>query len=234
MNDQKNKSASKSPNSSEDEKDYLEKQFLDNCNIEDLPLPIKELNDYYKNVLVFEVMKSGCNRQIAEYVIFKYQKLEEKDVEKLYDLKANYDKIKPTIFNIIKKEVKENIGKNIQISEEDQNIDLTIFEDEIEELSKDIQKEKEELKNKSEDVENCIKFSLIQIMKNKDKNKDNKNFVDSKEKFYEKNEAVIEAALRKIKKIVNDDEEYKAFQDEYKVIINKQKEKNKENNKDKK
>ena len=51
------------------EDDELENAFLDDCNIDDLPLPNPELTDY--QIELREVMKSGCNLQIAEYALIK-------------------------------------------------------------------------------------------------------------------------------------------------------------------
>ena len=50
--------------------DELEDEFL-KCNLEDLPLPIKKLEDF--EFEINEVMKSGCNRQIAEYSLLEYK-----------------------------------------------------------------------------------------------------------------------------------------------------------------
>ena len=63
---------STSSNTSDKEMEYLEKEFL-NCDVNDIPVPkTDEIGDYEREVL--EVMKTGCNRQIAEYVIIEYKK----------------------------------------------------------------------------------------------------------------------------------------------------------------
>ena len=55
------------------------------------------------------------------------------------------------------------------------------------------------------------------------KNKDGKTkkFFEDREKYIQKREAVIEACLRKVKKIVNDEEEYNKF---FKEFMEKNKE----------
>jgi len=47
------------------------------------------------------------------------------------------------------------------------------------------------------------------------KEEDNIKFLEKKKKFNEKRDAVIESALRRVKKIVNDENEYKIFYKDY-------------------
>ena len=71
------------------EKDELEEEFL-KCKIEDLPIPKKELENFQFEVR--EVMKSGCNLQIAEYALMKY------DIQKnLSQIKEEYDHYKQNL-----------------------------------------------------------------------------------------------------------------------------------------
>ena len=80
-------------NSSDNEKDFLEEEFL-KLKIEDIPIPKKGLEKYEPDIQ--EVMKSGCNRQIAEYAIEGIKELEESPEnksKKLIDLREEYRSI---------------------------------------------------------------------------------------------------------------------------------------------
>ena len=206
-------------NSSDKEKDFLEEEFL-KCNIEDLPIPKEGLEEYEKEIQ--EVMKSGCNRQIAEYVFLEYKNLEDEEEKeekekvrkkkKLYELRKDYEKYKNSLIekvveNVIAK--LKNEGKEIQDFK-----DIEGYEDEIDEIL-----ENEDLnailKEKNIDnIESYIKhFIYLEIEKMVPEKK--KEFKEKRDLYIEKREAVIEAALRKIKKIVNDENEYKIFYKNY-------------------
>ena len=202
-------------NSSDKEKDFLEEEFL-KCNIEDLPIPREELKDYEKEIQ--EVMKSGCNRQIAEYVFLEYKNLEdeeEKDSKKkkLCELKKDYEQkhknslIEKVTEKVIDKLIKEN--KDIQDFK-----DIEGYEDEIDEIL-----ENEDLnailKEKNIDnIESYIKHFIYLEIENMNQ-EEKKKFKETWDLYIERREAVIEAALRKIKKIVNDENEYKIFYKNY-------------------
>ena len=202
-------------NSSDKEKDFLEEEFL-KCNIEDLPIPREELKDYEKEIQ--EVMKSGCNRQIAEYVFLEYKNLEdeeEKDSKKkkLCELKKDYEQKHKN--SLIEKVTEKVIDKLIKENKEIQDFkDIEGYEDEIDEIL-----ENEDLnailKEKNIDnIESYIKhFIYLEIEKMVPEKK--KEFKETRDLYIEKREAVIEAALRKIKKIVNDENEYKIFYKNY-------------------
>ena len=53
------------------------------------------------------------------------------------------------------------------------------------------------------------------IKDRKDKDGKTIKFFEDREKYIKKRESVIEACLRKVKKIVNDEEEYNKFYKEY-------------------
>ena len=210
---------STSSNSSDKEKDFLEEEFL-KCSIDDIPVPKEGLEKYEKEVL--EVMKSGCNRQIAEYVILEYKKLEEeekkenKNNKSLYELKEEYDKIGTKVINAAIQDLEKDINKNEKKVEENE-LPLEGFEDEIEEIMENPKIQKLKESNNNEGLEN-IEYNILFNLKN---NIDSLN-EETKEKFYslrkayvDKREAVIEAALRHVKKIVNDDNEYKKFYKAY-------------------
>ena len=103
---------------------------------------------------------------------------------------------------------------SIELDTNNNNIKLDGYENEIDEIleSEVLYKIKKENKKNLDNVEKYAKYYLNQYLI---KEKDNKEFVDKRKKYYEKREAVIEASLRKVKKIVNDEEEYKKFYEEY-------------------
>ena len=120
------------------EDDELENAFLDDCNIDDLPLPNPELTDY--QIELREVMKSGCNLQIAEYALIKL-----KIKTELKELKGNYNNEKKSImddvqdnFDSIFNEIKEGEGK------QNQN-DISINENKDKNKENDIEKYYEEI-----------------------------------------------------------------------------------------
>ena len=185
-----------SSNSSDKEIDFLEEEFL-KCNPDDLPVPKEEIKIYNDEVL--EVMKSGCNRQIAEHVMIKYKKLEDEEgKDKLVDLKAKYVEKKIIFFEKV---------KNILQNQDDNKMSEVLgkYEEEINEFG-----ENNKDKNKNE-----IRYVINNLLEKQDKDEETKQFSEAREKYYRKREAVIEAALRKVKKIVNDKEEYKKFFKEY-------------------
>lgn len=201
-------------NPTDEEKDILEEEFL-KLTEDDIPTPIEEIAVYEPEVQ--EIMKSGCNRQIAEYAILKYKKIEDNDKnsEKLYKLREEYNKLKNPIItntvNSIEKLVnmdnpdKKNINYDIQLNE---------YEDEIEEIIKN-EKIQKMIENNIFTLEIAQKFAKYYLKANINEEKDQKQFLEKRKAFYDKREAVIEAALRKVKKIVNDKEAYKIFYKEY-------------------
>ena len=205
------KKITNSSNSSDNEKDFLEEEFL-KLKIEDIPIPKAGLEDYELDIQ--EVMKSGCNRQIAEYVIEGIKKLEESQdnkSKKLIDLRKEYR-------NIIKKAIEDTINDlddhitNKKSTYGDRELDD--YDDEIDEIlnSDKIQKAKNANDDLNlENIEKIAKYYLDENLKKIDKG----NLEEKKKEYNEKREAVIEAALRKIKKIVNDEKEYDIFYKNY-------------------
>ena len=190
------KKNSVSSNSSDKEIDFLEEEFL-KCVPDDLPVPKEEIKIYNDEVL--EVMKSGCNRQIAEHVMIKYKNLEDKEgKDKLVDLKAKYVEKKKTFFEKVKNILQnQNDNKSSEV--------LGKYEEEINEF----------WENNKEKNKNEIRYVINNLLEKQDKDEEIKQFSEAREKYDRKREAVIEAALRKVKKIVNDKEEYKKFFKEY-------------------
>ena len=202
------------------EDDELENAFLDDCNIEDLPLPNPELTDY--QIELREVMKSGCNLQIAEYALIKL-----KIKTELEGLKGNYNNEKKSImddvqdnFDSIFNEIKEGEGKqnqnDISINEnkdKDKENDIEKYYEEVDEIMATKLLEKQEIQGI--DI-NLLKKKLLEKFEEILKSSDNREkFIEARENYQKKREAIIEAALRIVKKIVNDENEYKKFEKEY-------------------
>jgi len=187
---------SQSQNSSDKEIDFLEEEFL-KCDPNDLPVPKKEIEIY--NYQVLEVMKSGCNRQIAEYVMLEYKKLEDAEQKEKDNKKETLEKLRKNYFDKL-----DNIIKDKKNSADKENIpkdDSNEYEEEINEFW-DSNKEMDK---------NEIKNILHKVLKEKANDEETKQLVYDMEIYRRKRDAVIEAALRKVKKIVNDKEEYKKF-----------------------
>ena len=202
------------------EDDELENAFLDDCNIDDLPLPNPELTDY--QIELREVMKSGCNLQIAEYALIKL-----KIKTELEKLKGNYNNEKKSImddvqdnFDSIFNEIKEGEGKQnqndisiIENKDKDKENDIEKYYEEIDEIMETKLLEKQEIQGI--DI-NLLKKKLLEKFEEILKSSDNREkFIEARENYQKKREAIIEAALRIVKKIVNDENEYKIFEKEY-------------------
>jgi hypothetical protein len=227
----KDRKKSPSSNSNDNEKDFLEEEFL-KFNIDEIPIPISEIEIYDEEVQ--EVMKSGCNRQIAEYALLKYKEIEDSEAKengegykKLIDLKKEYQN---HMLPIIKRtwDALKNFLQNPVIKTEETNLEG--YDDEIEKILtnpdiEQIMKEKEK-KKLMQPPEYYAKFFLKEEI---DKYEEKDNFTKARNSFIEKREAVIEFALRKVKKIVNDEKEYDIFSQEYNQYQKKEKAKNKNN-----
>lgn len=211
-----------SQNSIDKELDLLEDEFL-KCEIDEIPIPKKELKEYESDVK--EVMKSGCNRQIAEYVILKYKNLE--DEEKNKEVKDKEFKSLPQLrkeYNINKrpmiKKAIESIDENIKKNKDDykgQKIEMEGYEDELDEIlnSEEINELKKDDKIKKEvNLADLARFYVNKYLTSL-KEDEEKKFQESRKKYYDKRDAVIEFALREVKKIVNDQKEYEKFYREY-------------------
>ena len=205
--------------------DELEDEFL-KCNLEDLPLPIKKLEDF--EFEINEVMKSGCNRQIAEYSLLEYEsdlfqpepkneheKSKDSIKKTLSELKNEYKKSKKSI-----KENMPNIDYYINTAKYEKD-EKSTYEEEADEIFEENIKEIEGNSNyKIEDTDAIKEFimsdfkSRVEALESKDK----EIFVKSRKNYRDKRDAIIEAALRLVKKIVNDEKEYKKFEEGYKKL----------------
>ena len=230
-------------NNDNKDKDFLEEEFL-NCKLEDIPLPIDKIEEDLEEE-VEEVMKSGCNRQIAEYVILKYQELknDEDGKPKLIDFKNNYVKSRDEYFNEIKKNIKTKKNEfeiiKAYISQKDNRENINdkyidqLVDDKLRDYMEEIKKITENYKNNDKDNEinsdeyrETIKYILFKnlfIEAQRDNDEKLNKFFEERKKYIQKRDAVVEACLRKVKKIVNDEEEYNKFYKEYKEIMKKNK-----------
>ena len=212
--------------------DFLEEELL-KCDIKDIPIPNDDIEDLEEEVI--EVMKSGCNRQIAEYVILKYKEMkdEENGKLKLIIFKKNYLKSREEYF----KEIKGKITDNKNVIEEVKKEYLKIsnkkeFEEKsfeqflcnkLKNYEDDIKKFSEEKNNENNDIKSeeflisikCKLYMDLYIQDKTTRDEKAKKFFEDREKYIKKREAVIESCLRKVKNIVNDEKEYNKFYEEY-------------------
>ena len=197
------------------EKDELEEEFLNNCRLEDLPIPKKELEKFQFEVE--EVLKSGCNLQIAEYSLLQY------DIENnLGEYKDKYNDLKEKFMNNLSGEISvyynnltenNNINKNEYQDDDEEKDKKKEFDEEAEEIfQKNIDKF-EKMKDRTKDQ---IKGGLMNLFKIRvEKSEDKEIFLNAKREYIKKRDALIESALRLVKKIVNDENEYKKFHENY-------------------
>ena len=204
--------------------DDMENEFLTlSEKIIDKLKPKKELSTF--EIDINEIMKSGCNRQIAEYVLMKYN-----IQEKLKEENQKYIASKKEIIN----DIINKLGTKLDnlLKDENRKDDVVEYEPLYEEIYDEIV---EYLLNKNPksiiDI-NFIKNGVVKLLSTENINFD--KFKNEKEIYVKKREPIIEAALRLVKKIVNnkrqkpdepeepeeskeleDSEEYKKFLEEY-------------------
>ena len=202
------KTATSSQRNDKLERDELEEEFLNNCKIEDIPLPKSELENYQFELR--EVMKSGCNLQIAEYALLQYNicgELEKKKNEynkhKEYYMKKIDDDI-----NVYINSLNDKNDSKINPENNDKN---NYYEEEVDEILETKNDEIEKIKNCGKDKLE-IKEDIMNIFQEGVEGTENEDdFRNAKDEYMKKRDAIIEAALRLVKKIVNDENEYKAF-----------------------
>jgi hypothetical protein len=191
------------------EEDELEEQFL-KCELKDLPIPKKELEKFQFEVR--EVMKSGCNLQIAEYSLLQYD-----IVNYLTKYKDEYNQYKDKFMKLLKDEIKvyfNNLKENmIKAEYEDDDDTKNKYEEEADEIMDENLETIESIKERTTEQ---IKEDLMNIFKKKvDESGDKDDFDNAKENYVKKRDALIESALRLVKKIVNDENEYNIFKENY-------------------
>ena len=212
------------------EDDELEDEFL-KCDIGSFPSPKEELENYQFEVR--EIMKSGCNLQIAEYSLLQCNIFSHLDSDK-----KNYDKKLGPILVLMENRIQiyfgglgdkqnnqkkndeknknddnQNQTENEEEEEEDQNKEYKDYEEEVDTI---MEKHPEELEKYSQMELDKIKkdwmkifYELVEASVNKE------SFKEAKKNYNEKRTSLIDSALRLVKKIVNDDNEYKQFYKNY-------------------
>ena len=215
-------STNKNDNKRED--DELEDAFLE-CKFEDFPSPKEELENYQFELR--EIMKSGCNLQIAEYSLLQCNIFSHLDSDK-----KNYDKkLGPILvlmenrIQIYKSKEKDNNQKkndeknknddgqnqteNEEEEEEEPNKEYKYYEEEVDTI---MEKHAEELEKYSQMELDKIKKDWMKIFYELVEESVNKeSFKEAKKNYNEKRTSLLDSALRLVKKIVNDDNEYKQF-----------------------
>ena len=198
---------------SEDEE--LEKDFL--------KIDMDELNNIYKNKEILsnyeleikEIMKIGCNRQIAEYSLLK------NNIESILE-KENSKYIKER--NNLLKEITKKLGYKIKALIKDlvntENITCAIEDSFYEELPYEeiidliIEKYEKEIPVEVYKYVN-FKENLKKLIKDNDEYIGLNKFIEIKKEYIKQREPLIEAALRLVKKIINDENEYNKFYNEF-------------------
>ena len=195
------------------EEDELEDAFLRIKVEEDIPLSNDDLKIFEFEVR--EIMKSGCNLQIAEYSLLKC------NIKELETLKKKYNNYKDKIKEKMKDDIKLYFNNKLYGTQ------ITTYDEEQSNYEEEAMEIMEEYKDKIESNEillkdlPTIKKDLTNIFEDNVKKNVNKDvFLEAQKNYREKREAFLEAALRLVKKIINDDKEYKKFHDEY---LNKKK-----------
>ena len=192
----------------ENDEDEIENAFL-SCdeNIIDKLIPNEKLKNFETDIK--EVMKSGCNRQIAEYSLLKcgIDSILKKENEKYIKAKEELineinDKLQNEILAVINSEV---------IKVDDFDYDL-IYEEIFDGLMDKIEKGNSIIEVTKKYY---IKKRLIKLVLSKEEIINFEQFKTEREEYCKSREPIIEATLRLVKKIVNEEDEYKKFYEEY-------------------
>jgi len=219
-------SKKKSSSSSEDEKDSFDEDFL-NVKVEDIPIQVKGTEEVESEIA--EIMKSGCNRQIAEYVMILYYEIEKDKEINLIKLRKAYEKVLKEQNNIMSNTISSLKDYLNKIKDDNE---IKIKEKDLEEISEKIPEYELEVEEilENEDIEKCFeqakikgeeeKYKLIKYFLNENISKLDSKIRDElnekSKKYKEKRDAVIEFGLRNVKKIINNQNEYDKFVKEYK------------------
>ena len=214
MND---KTTTQSTNENKKEYDILEEQFMQNsCKVEDIPIPKKKVECFEFEIR--KIMESGCNRQIAEYSLLK---CEENNIKDLKNLKAKYIEVK----NKIRKSLDGDVGVYLDNLKNDRPNDINEevkFYPEYEEEADEIIEEKFDIiENEPKlltEKDSIKKYIMTRYKKYSDGAYKDEEFFDFKKAYTDKRDAILEAALRVVKKVVNDEIKYDTFYKEYKSM----------------
>ena len=210
------------------EDDELEDAFLE-CEFKYFPSPKEELENYQFELR--EIMKSGCNLQIAEYSLLQCNIFSHLD-----SAKKNYDKKLGPILVLMEKRIQiykskekdnnqkkndeknknddnQNQTENEEEEEEEPNKEYKYYEEEVDTI---MEKHPEELQKYSQMELDKIKKDWMKIFYELVEESGNKeSFKEAKKNYNEKRTSLLDSALRLVKKIVNDEKEYKQFYKNY-------------------
>ena len=211
MND---KTTTQSTNENKKEYDILEEQFMqNNCKVEDIPIPKKKVECFEFEIR--KIMESGCNRQIAEYSLLK---CEENNIKDLKNLKAKYIEVK----NKIRRSLDDDVGVYLDNLKNDRPNDINEevkFYPEYEEEADEIIEEKFDIiENEPKlltEKDFIKKYIMTRYKYYSDGAYKDEKFFDYKKAYTDKRDAILEAALRVVKKVVNDEIKYDTFYKEY-------------------
>ena len=211
MND---KTTIQSTNENKKEYDILEEQFMQNsCKVEDIPIPKKKVECFEFEIR--KIMESGCNRQIAEYSLLK---CEENNIKDLKNLKAKYIEVKNKIRKSLDGDVEVKLDnlKNDRPNDIDEEVKFyPEYEEEADEIIEekfDIIENEPKLLTEKDFIK---KYIMTRYKYYSDGAYKDEKFFDYKKAYTDKRDAILEAALRVVKKVVNDEIKYDTFYKEY-------------------
>ena len=214
MND---KTTTQSTNENKKEYDILEEQFMQNsCKVEDIPIPKKKVECFEFEIR--KIMESGCNRQIAEYSLLK---CEENNIKDLKNLKAKYIEVKNKIRKSVDGDVEVYLDNLKNDRPNDINEEVKFYPEYEEEADEIIEEKFDIIENEPKlltEKDSIKKYIMTRYKYFSDGAYKDEKFFDYKKAYTDKRDAILEAALRVVKKVVNDEIKYDTFYKEYKSM----------------
>ena len=214
MND---KTTTQSTNENKKEYDILEEQFMQNsCKVEDIPIPKKKVECFEFEIR--KIMESGCNRQIAEYSLLK---CEENNIKDLKNLKAKYIEVKNKIRKSVDGDVEVYLDNLKNDRPNDINEEVKFYPEYEEEADEIIEEKFDIIENEPKlltEKDSIKKYIMSRYKYYSDGAYKDDEFFDYKKAYTDKRDAILEAALRVVKKVVNDEIKYDTFYKEYKSM----------------
>ena len=211
MND---KTTTQSTNENKKEYDILEEQFMQNsCKVEDIPIPKKKVECFEFEIR--KIMESGCNRQIAEYSLLK---CEENNIKDLKNLKAKYIEVKNKIRKSLDGDVAVYLDNLKNDRPNDINEEVKFYPEYEEEADEIIEEKFDIIENEPKlltEKDSIKKYIMTTYKYYSDGAYKDEKFFDYKKAYTDKRDAILEAALRVVKKVVNDEIKYDTFYKEY-------------------
>ena len=211
MND---KTTTQSTNENKKEYDILEEQFMQNsCKVEDIPIPKKKVECFEFEIR--KIMESGCNRQIAEYSLLK---CEENNIKDLKNLKAKYIEVKNKIRRSLDGDVEVYLDNLKNDRPNDINEEIKFYPEYEEEADEIIEEKFDIIENEPKlltEKDFIKKYIMTRYKYFSDGAYKDEKFFDYKKAYTDKRDAILEAALRVVKKVVNDEIKYDTFYKEY-------------------